>query len=45
MAETGPKRAREALVWVDCEMTGLGGDGGPGADTLLEVSRSAQVAK
>mmetsp|Transcript_31062 Transcript_31062/g.58247 ORF Transcript_31062/g.58247 Transcript_31062/m.58247 type:complete len:251 (-) Transcript_31062:38-790(-) len=28
----------EALVWVDCEMTGLGGDGGPGSDTLLEVA-------
>mmetsp|Transcript_100820 Transcript_100820/g.291517 ORF Transcript_100820/g.291517 Transcript_100820/m.291517 type:complete len:202 (+) Transcript_100820:77-682(+) len=29
---------RDALVWVDCEMTGLGGDGGPGGDTLLEVA-------
>ncbi|CAE8649946.1 unnamed protein product, partial [Polarella glacialis] len=28
----------EALVWVDCEMTGLGADGGPGADALLEVA-------
>ncbi|CAE7222672.1 REXO2 [Symbiodinium natans] len=27
-----------ALVWVDCEMTGLGGEGGPGPDTLLEVA-------
>jgi len=29
---------RDALVWVDCEMTGLGADGGPGEDTLLEVA-------
>eukprot|EP00927_Polykrikos_kofoidii_P031094 TRINITY_DN26741_c0_g1_i1.p1 TRINITY_DN26741_c0_g1~~TRINITY_DN26741_c0_g1_i1.p1 ORF type:complete len:239 (-),score=47.43 TRINITY_DN26741_c0_g1_i1:38-658(-) len=28
----------DALVWVDCEMTGLGGEGGPGNDTLLEVA-------
>lgn len=28
----------EALVWVDCEMTGLGADGGPGKDKLLEVA-------
>jgi len=26
------------LVWVDCEMTGLGGEGGPGGDSLLEVA-------
>eukprot|EP00435_Cladocopium_sp_Y103_P011121 s1960_g2.t2 len=32
---TGPKHA---LVWVDCEMTGLGAEGGPGPDTLLEVA-------
>eukprot|EP00746_Dinoflagellata_sp_MGD_P076438 gnl/MRDRNA2_/MRDRNA2_30784_c0_seq1.p1 gnl/MRDRNA2_/MRDRNA2_30784_c0~~gnl/MRDRNA2_/MRDRNA2_30784_c0_seq1.p1 ORF type:complete len:206 (+),score=45.13 gnl/MRDRNA2_/MRDRNA2_30784_c0_seq1:131-748(+) len=38
------KRSREhelikdALVWVDCEMTGLGGEGGPGNDALLEVA-------
>ncbi|CAK0897401.1 unnamed protein product, partial [Prorocentrum cordatum] len=28
----------DALVWVDCEMTGLGSHGGPGADALLEVA-------
>lgn len=28
----------DALVWVDCEMTGLGADGGPGPDALLEVA-------
>jgi len=39
-----PKRRRresllqDALVWVDCEMTGLGADGGPGNDRLLEVA-------
>lgn len=31
-------RLPEALVWVDCEMTGLGAEGGPGPDTLLEVA-------
>lgn len=29
---------QDALVWVDCEMTGLGGEGGPGGDTLLEIA-------
>lgn len=29
----------QALVWVDCEMTGLGSDGGPGDDSLLEAGR------
>ncbi|OLP80831.1 Oligoribonuclease, mitochondrial [Symbiodinium microadriaticum] len=33
-----PAKLDEALVWVDCEMTGLGGGGGPGDDTLLEVA-------
>jgi len=28
----------QALVWVDCEMTGLGAEGGPGPDTLLEAA-------
>jgi len=28
----------DALVWVDCEMTGLGSEGGPGNDSLLEVA-------
>eukprot|EP00434_Breviolum_minutum_P025188 symbB.v1.2.022250.t2/scaffold1931.1/size95788/1 len=37
-AMSGDKRLREALVWVDCEMTGLGSDGGPGDDSLLEVA-------
>ncbi|CAK9087572.1 Oligoribonuclease [Durusdinium trenchii] len=31
-------RLPEALVWVDCEMTGLGEEGGPGQHTLLEVA-------
>ena len=26
-------------MWVDCEMTGLGSDGGPGDDSLLEAGR------
>lgn len=29
---------RDALVWVDCEMTGLGGEGGPGDDRLVQVA-------
>jgi len=36
--EPPKKKLRDALVWVDCEMTGLGGEGGPGQDTLLEVA-------
>ncbi len=34
-----PPACRKALVWVDCEMTGLGSDGGPGDDSLLEAGR------
>jgi oligoribonuclease len=29
---------KDALVWIDCEMTGLGAEGGPGNDVLLEVA-------
>lgn len=41
MASVGeqPKQpVKNPLVWVDCEMTGLGGGGGPGEDSLLEVA-------
>ena len=31
-------KLNDALVWVDCEMTGLGSEGGPGSDVLLEVA-------
>ena len=33
-----PAPGPAALVWVDCEMAGLGSDGGPGNDHLLEVA-------
>ena len=38
MTSASPALMDEALVWVDCEMTGLGGEGGPGDDALLEVA-------
>mmetsp|Transcript_30077 Transcript_30077/g.70108 ORF Transcript_30077/g.70108 Transcript_30077/m.70108 type:complete len:254 (+) Transcript_30077:38-799(+) len=34
----GRAKLQDALVWVDCEMTGLGAAGGPGNDVLLEVA-------
>eukprot|EP00930_Biecheleria_cincta_P010683 TRINITY_DN112945_c0_g1_i1.p1 TRINITY_DN112945_c0_g1~~TRINITY_DN112945_c0_g1_i1.p1 ORF type:complete len:243 (-),score=61.95 TRINITY_DN112945_c0_g1_i1:3-731(-) len=38
MAASASSGLEEALVWIDCEMTGLGGGGGPGDDQLLEVA-------
>lgn len=36
--ERKPGRIKDGLIWVDCEMTGLGDEGGPGGDSLLEVA-------
>ena len=37
-AEVRGGAMEDALVWVDCEMTGLGAHGGPGDDVLLEIA-------